>query len=64
MSERIRQQAVLNTATVVGSATSASTSDYVISGLTPGTQYWMRVRPVRGSEVAPWSDPATKVALL
>lgn len=51
-------------ATIVGSATSASTSDYVISGLTAGTQYWMRVRPVRGADVAPWSDPATRVAPL
>jgi hypothetical protein len=47
---------------IVGSAISASTSDYIISGLTPGTQYWMHVRPVRGSDTAQWSDPATKVA--
>ncbi|MCC6351673.1 MAG: fibronectin type III domain-containing protein [Fimbriimonadaceae bacterium] len=49
-------------ATVVGSATSASASDYIISGLVPGTQYWMRVRPVRGADMAPRSDPATRVA--
>lgn len=51
-----------NFATIVGSATSASSSDYIISGLTPGTQYWMRVRPLRGGQVADWSDPATRVA--
>ncbi len=49
-------------AVVVGSATSASASDYIISGLTPGTQYWMRVRPVRGGATDAWSDPATRVA--
>ncbi|MCC6403951.1 MAG: fibronectin type III domain-containing protein [Fimbriimonadaceae bacterium] len=49
-------------ATVVGSATSASASDYVISGLVSGTQYWCRVRPVRGGQSAEWSDPATRVA--
>jgi len=46
---------------LVGSATSTA-SEYVISGLTPGQQYWMIVRPVRGSETGPWSDPATRVA--
>jgi hypothetical protein len=51
-----------NFATIIGSATSASASDYIISGLTPGTQYWMRVRPVRGGDIAEWSDPATRVA--
>lgn len=51
-------------ATVIGSATSASTSEYIISGLVPGTQYWVRVRPLRGGDLAPWSDPATRVAPL
>ncbi len=46
---------------LVGSATSTA-SEYVITGLTPGQQYWMIVRPVRGSETGPWSDPATRVA--
>jgi len=46
---------------LVGSATSTA-SEYVQSGLTPGQQYWMIVRPVRGSETGPWSDPATRVA--
>jgi hypothetical protein len=46
---------------LVGSATSTG-SEYVISGLTPGQQYWMIVRAVRGSETGPWSDPATRVA--
>lgn len=49
-------------ATLVGSATAASASDYIISGLVPGAQYWMRVRPLRGSDAAEWSDPATRVA--
>lgn len=53
-----------NFAVVTGSATSASASDYIISGLVPGTQYWMRVRPVRGGETAEWSDPATRFAPL
>jgi len=47
---------------VTGSATSASASDYVISGLVAGTQYWCRVRPVRGGTTEAWSDPATRVA--
>jgi len=46
---------------LIGSATSTA-SEYVISGLTPGQQYWMIVRPVRGGETGPWSDPATRVA--
>jgi hypothetical protein len=49
-------------ATLVGSATSASASQYIISGLIPGTQYWMRVRPLRGGQTEAWSDPATRVA--
>jgi len=49
-------------ATVLGSATSASASDYIISGLVPGTQYWMRVRPIRGGVTEMWSDPATRIA--
>lgn len=49
-------------AMTTGSATSASASDYVFSGLVPGTQYWSRVRPVRGGQTEQWSDPATRVA--
>jgi hypothetical protein len=48
-------------ATLVGTAVSTP-SEYTISGLTAGTQYWMRVRPVRGGQNGPWSDPATRVA--
>lgn len=48
---------------IVGSATSTQ-SEYMIAGLTSGTQYWMRVRPIRGSQNAAWSDPATRVAPL
>lgn len=51
-----------NFAAILGSATSASASDYIISGLVPGTQYWMHVRPIRGGQTAEWSDPATRVA--
>ncbi len=49
-------------ATITGSATSASASDYVFSGLVPGTQYWSRVRPLRGGVTEQWSDPATRIA--
>lgn len=49
-------------ATITGSATASGASEYVIGGLTPGTQYWARVRPHRGSQTAEWSDPATRVA--
>lgn len=45
----------------IGSAASTA-SEFVISGLTPGTQYWMHVRPHRGGDTAVWSDPATRVA--
>ena len=45
----------------VGTAVSTQ-SEYMIAGLTSGTQYWMRVRPVRGGQLAAWSDPATRVA--
>jgi len=51
-----------NFSVIVGSAVSASTSDYIISGLVPGTQYWTRVRPLRGGGTEQWSDPATRVA--
>lgn len=61
-SYEIQWAAVSNFATLTGSATSASSSDYIISGLTPGNQYWMRVRPLRGADTAEWSDPATRVA--
>ncbi len=47
--------------TVIGTAVSTQ-SEYTITGLTAGTQYWMRVRPVRGGQFGPWSDPATRVA--
>jgi len=46
---------------LVGSAVSTQ-SEFTISGLTAGTQYWMVVRPVRGGEYGPWSDPATRIA--
>jgi len=49
-------------AVITGSAISASASDYIISGLVPGTQYWMHVRPTRGGQTEAWSDPATRVA--
>ena len=46
---------------MVGSAVSTR-SDFTITGLTSGTQYWMHVRPQRGGQTAAWSDPATRVA--
>jgi len=49
-------------APLTGSATSAPTSDTIISGLVAGVQYWTRVRPLRGPDVEQWSDPATRVA--
>jgi len=44
-----------------GSGVSTS-SAFVILGLDPGKQYWVRVRPVRGGKSAPWCDPATRIA--
>lgn len=61
-SYEVQWAAVPTFATLVGSATSASSSDYSISGLVPGTQYWTRVQPLRGADSAEWSDPATRVA--
>lgn len=37
-------------------------SEGTFTGLTMGTQYWIRARAVRGGEKGPWSDPATRVA--
>lgn len=37
-------------------------SEYIVSGLTPGTQYWITIRPLRGGRSGPVSDPATRVA--
>lgn len=31
--------------------------------LSRGTQYWMRVRPMRGSGTEKWSDRAARLAL-
>jgi hypothetical protein len=47
---------------LTGSAVSASASDYIISGLVPGTQYWARVQPVRGGQTPGWSLAATHLA--
>jgi hypothetical protein len=57
----VQWSTVSDFATLVGTAVSTQ-SEYTISGLTAGTQYWMRVRPVRGGQQGPWSDPATRVA--
>lgn len=46
---------------LVGSAISTQ-SEFTITGLAAGTQYWMVVRPARGGQFGPWSDPATRVA--
>ena len=42
--------------------TAVSASEYTITGLTTGKQYWAKVRGVRGEEHGPWSEPATRVA--
>ena len=47
----------------VGNA-AVTQSEFEIGGLTPGQQYWIRVRAVRGAEFAHWSDVATRVANL
>ncbi|MFY9234774.1 MAG: fibronectin type III domain-containing protein [Fimbriimonadaceae bacterium] len=46
---------------LVGTATSTQ-SEFIVSGLTPGTQYWMTVTPHRGGQQGTVSDPATRVA--
>jgi len=63
-SYEVQWSTVSDFATVVGSAASSSASDYVFSGLVPGTQYWARVRPLRGGQAAAWSNPETRVAPL
>jgi hypothetical protein len=35
---------------------------HTITGLTPGTKYWIRVRAVGANGFGPWSDPACKMA--
>jgi hypothetical protein len=47
----------------VGNA-AVSASEHEIQGLVQGTQYWIRVRSVRGNEYGQWSDVATRVANL
>jgi len=37
-------------------------SEYIVSWLAPGTQYWITIRPLRGGRLGPVSDPATRVA--
>ena len=34
----------------------------MLTDLTPGTKYWVRVRAIGSSGVGPWSDPACKMA--
>jgi hypothetical protein len=46
---------------MVGSST-VTESQIEITGLTRGSQYWVRVRAVRASQPGPWSDQATRVA--
>jgi hypothetical protein len=48
-------------ASLAGSGVSTS-SAFVIFGLDAGTQYWVRVRPVRGGQIASWSMPRTRIA--
>lgn len=51
----------LTPATRVGNATSIKTI-YTTGTLTPGQQYWFRIRALRPAGPSPWSDPATRVA--
>ncbi len=43
---------------------SITVSEYEITGLTVGQQYWARVRSISGTRSGTWSDPATFVANL
>lgn len=42
--------------------TVSTTSRAMAPGLTPGQQYWVRVRAIRGSQKSGWSDPGTRIA--
>lgn len=44
-----------------GSA-AVSGSEYTLTGLQPGLQYWVKVCAIRGKDSGPWSDPATRIA--
>jgi hypothetical protein len=48
---------------MVGSAT-VTNSEMETQGLERGKQYWFRVRAVRAGKVGPWSDQATRVAII
>lgn len=39
-------------------------SEITVAGLTPGTQYWFRVRAIQANNPGNWSDPATRIAPL
>lgn len=39
-------------------------SELNVTNLTPGTQYWFRVRAIKASVPGNWSDPATRIAPL
>jgi Fibronectin type III domain len=44
-------------------ATVTTRVSHTLTGLTPGTKYWIRVRAVGGTNgFGPWSDPACKMA--
>ncbi len=45
-------------------AVAITNSEYEISSLTPGRQYWVRVRSLSGKRYGQWSDPATRIANL
>jgi hypothetical protein len=42
--------------------TTVTASKMEIEDLEPGTQYWFRVRAVRGGKTGPWSEPVTRFA--
>lgn len=43
-------------------ATATSRARHTLSGLTPGTKYWVRVRAVGAAGSGPYSDPACRIA--
>ena len=48
--------------TQMAGSTTVTVSKIEIGDLEPGTQYWFRVRAVRGSKTGPWSEPVTRFA--
>jgi hypothetical protein len=60
-SYEVQWSTVSDFSVIVGSVILNDRSKYVMSGMAPGTQYWVRVRPIRGNQTAEWSDPVSFV---